>query len=211
MSLNDTGDMSVTALIIAMGIFALIGSFTPGPVNILAVRHGSDEKPSVGVAYVLGASLSYTLIVWLMGKGGEQLLNHQLFIQTMKWAGAIYLMYIAWRIASAPFNKLHKSGVLARNNTVRAFVDGGITQSINPKAWMVALSGVLLFVLPQTDAQAALSLFCIVSLLACICGVGCWALAGRHLTRWLAAPSQQKFFNQAMGVLLACSVINMVR
>lgn len=203
--------MSVTVLIFGMGIFALVGSITPGPVNILAVRHGSNGKPSAVIAYVLGASLSYTLLVWIMGKGGEQLLNNQFVMQVMKWAGTGYLIYLAWCIATASPTELQGSAALQRNTATRAFIDGSMTQSLNPKAWMVALSGVGLFVLPQTDVQAALNLFCCVSLLACGFGVGCWAIAGRILTRWLAAPARQKIFNQAMGVLLAYSVINMVR
>lgn len=203
--------MSVTTLIIAMGIFALVGSITPGPVNILAVRHGYAGKPSVTMAYVLGASLSYTLVVWIMGKSGQQLLNNHLIMQAIKWAGASYLIYLSWCIATAPLNELQGSAALERDTAVRAFIYGSMTQFLNPKAWMVALSGVGLFVLPQTDVQAALWLFCMVSLLACVFGVGCWAISGRILTRWLALPARQKIFSQAMGVLLACNVVNMVR
>lgn len=203
--------MSVLTLIIAMAIFALAGSITPGPVNILAIRHGSGGKAIVAMSYVLGASLSYTLVVWLMGKGSEQLLNNQLVMLTMKWVGAAYLIYLAWRIATAPTTELHGSAVLQRDTAVKAFVDGSITQSLNPKAWMVALSGVGLFVLPQGNVQTALWLFCCVSLIACIFGVGCWAIAGRILTRWLSMPARQKAFNQTMGLLLACSVVNMMK
>ncbi len=203
--------VSVTALIIAMGIFALVGSITPGPVNILAIRHGSNGRPSAAMAYVLGISLSYTLVVWLMGVGGEQLLNNQFAMQVIKWAGAGYLIYLAWCIATAPLNELQGSPALHKYTALRAFMDGCITQSLNPKAWMVALSGVGLFVLPQVDVQTALWLFCSVSLIACSFGVGCWAVAGRSLTQWLAVPGRQKSFNKAMGVLLACSIVNMLR
>lgn len=198
-------------LVIAMAVFALVGSITPGPVNILAIRHGSGGKARVAIAYVLGASLSYALVVWLIGKGGEQLLNNPLAMQTMKWAGAAYLVYLAWCIANAPPTALQASIVSQRGTAAMAFLDGGITQSLNPKAWMVALSGVGLFVLPQPNVQTALWLFCCVSLLACGFGVGCWTIAGRVLSHWLAMPVRQKVFNQAMGVLLASSVVNMVR
>lgn len=194
-----------------MGVFALVGAITPGPVNILAVRLGANGKPGATMAYVLGASLSYTLVVWLMGKGGEQLLSHRFVMPAMKWAGAGYLMHLAWRIATAPPSEWQGSAAHQGKSAIRAFIDGSMAQSLNPKAWMVALSGVGLFVLPHTDVQAALSLFCGVSLLACGFGVGCWAIAGRSLTRWLAVAARQKIFNQAMGALLAYSVVNMVR
>ncbi|MCE1191645.1 MAG: LysE family translocator [Acidovorax sp.] len=203
--------MSVSALVFGMGVFAVVGAITPGPVNILAVRHGAQGKPGVAMAYVLGASVSYALVVWLMGKGGEQLLGNQPLMLAMKWAGAGYLMYLAWRIATAPPAPLQAAATLEGDTAARAFADGGMAQSLNPKAWMVALSGVGLFVLPQTDVPAALAMFCGVSLLACSFGVGCWTVAGRVLTRWLAVPARQKFFNRAMGLLLAYSVVPMVQ
>jgi threonine/homoserine/homoserine lactone efflux protein len=49
-----------------------------------------------------------------------------------------------------------------------------------------------------------------VSLLACGLGVGCWALAGRLLARALAQPARQRWFNRAMGALLALSVASML-
>ena len=98
----------------------------------------------------------------------------------------------------------------AAGAALAALRDGGLTQSLNPKAWLVALSGIGLFVLPQADARAALGLFCAVSLLACGLGVGCWALAGRLLARALAQPARQRWFNRAMGALLALSVASML-
>lgn len=201
----------MTALLLAMGGFALVGSITPGPVNILAIRQGHSSGLFVAIAYVLGASVSYTLVVWIMGKGGEQLLHSPLAMGAMQWAGAAYLIYLAWCIGMAPTTNLYRSDAPPQRSAMRACVDGCIAQSFNPKAWMVALSGVGLFVLPQADVQAALQMFCAVSLVACALGVGCWTLAGRILSCWLAVPSRQKRFNQAMGVLLACSVASMLR
>lgn len=194
-----------------MGIFALIGAITPGPVNILAIQVGANGRRGVAMAYVLGASLSYTLVVWLMGKGGAQLLIHPFIPQVIRWAGAVYLIYLAWRIAMAPLIEWQGPAELQNGASLRVFIDGCIAQCFNPKAWMVALSGVGLFVFPQADVQAALGLFCCVSLIACGLGVGCWAVAGQVLTRWLAIPVRQVIFNRWMGVLLAASVFNMLR
>ena len=198
-------------LILAMGVFAVVGSITPGPVNILAIRRGSGARNVLSVAYVLGASLSYTLVVWLMGKGGEQLLSSRLAVQSMQWTGGAYLLYLSWRIAASGPIEWQREAGLPLDSVSKAFAEGCMTQSLNPKAWMVALSGVGLYVLPQPDVQVALGLFCGVSLLACAVGVGSWAIAGRVLSRWLNAPARQKIFNQAMAVLLALSVANMLR
>ncbi|WP_022979653.1 LysE family translocator [Ideonella sp. B508-1] len=203
----------MTALVLAMGTFALMGAITPGPVNVLAIRHGAAAGRLTALAYVLGASLSYALVVWLMGQGGAWLLHEAWAVQGARWLGAAYLLHLAWRIATAPPMALAGPADAPRHAAwaaLAALRDGGLTQSLNPKAWLVALSGIGLFVLPQADAQAALGLFCAVSLLACGLGVGCWALAGRLLAQALAPPARQQGFNRAMGALLALSVASML-
>jgi threonine/homoserine/homoserine lactone efflux protein len=49
-------------LLIAMGLFGLVGAITPGPVNILAIRRSAPGHGRAAVAYVLGASVSYALV-----------------------------------------------------------------------------------------------------------------------------------------------------
>ena len=209
--LNRQGGFLVTELLFAMATFALIGSITPGPVNVLAVRHGASARWGAAMAYVLGASLSYTLVVWLMGKSSEFLVNDPAIAQAAQWGGAAYLSYLAWRISTAPLVNLQADAAPVQHSALMAFMEGGITQSLNPKAWIVALSGIALFVVPQADGQTAYWLFCGVSLLACCLGVGCWAVAGRVLSRWLGPAPRQKAFNQMMGVLLLLSVASMLR
>lgn len=196
--------------VMAMVAFALVGSVTPGPVNILAIQHGSTSSRGVACAYVGGASLSYAGVVWLMGQGGAHLLKSPAAVQVAQWLGAAYLLYLAWRIATAPVGVMGQAGERTRRGVLHAAVEGALTQSLNPKAWMVALGGVGLYVLPQADVQTALRVFSIVSLMACTVGVGLWVVAGGLLAPQLAQPRRQKVFNGAMGLLLSLSVAHML-
>ena len=49
----------MSSSLLAMGVFTLVGAITPGPVNVLALRHGAARSRLVSAAYVLGASASY--------------------------------------------------------------------------------------------------------------------------------------------------------
>ena len=95
-----------------------------------------------------------------------------------------------------------------------AFAQGLAVQSLNPKAWLVALSGVGMFVVPMASQrlsmQQALLWFCAVSLLACLIGVGCWAVLGQWLSRWLSTPRRQQRLNQALALLLMLSVASVL-
>jgi len=197
-------------LLMAMGAFSLVGAITPGPVNVLALRHGAAAGGRVALVYVLGASLSYASVVWLMGVAGEWVLSTPGGVQTARLVGAAYMFYLAWRIASAPPSGLNGHASLTRYSSLQTLAEGALTQSLNPKAWIVALSGVSLFVLPQEDVAQARWLYVVVSLLACLVGVGSWAWVGRALAQWLTLPARQKAFNITMGIVLALCVIVML-
>lgn len=200
-----------------MAGFALAGAITPGPVNVLALRHGNGRAVAA-FCYVLGASVSYAVIVWLMGQSGQWLLKQP---ELLRWAPrvcAAYLLWLAWQLAKAP--EVH--GQAARASAPAslpigpggAFVQGIAIQSLNPKAWLVALSGIGMFVAPlaaqQVSMPTALLLFCAVSLLACLLGVGCWAALGHALTRWLNTPLRCQRLNQGLAMVLVASVVSML-
>ena len=199
-----------------MAGFALAGAITPGPVNLIALRHGGGHSRITAFVYVLGASLSYAAIVWLMGQSGHWLLKQP---EVLRWAPRIcaaYLLWLAWRLANSPVGSSAEANTLEALQTglAKAFVQGVAIQSLNPKAWLVALSGVGIFVAPLASPhmplEAALLLFCIVSLLACLLGIGFWAALGRTLTQWLRTPTRQQRLNQTLALLLLISVISML-
>ena len=210
---------SLLSSLLAMAGFALVGAITPGPVNVLALRHGSQARRRVALLFVLGASASYTAVVGCMGLGARQAAALVPGLAPVaQWLCAAYLLWLAWRIASisagGPVGAMEAQAKSAVRPW-RAFAQGAAVQALNPKAWLVALSGVGLFVLPQEGgggaAQgSALAWFCAVSLAACLLGVGCWAVAGRALARWLSTGARQRLFHRVLAALLVASVAAML-
>lgn len=197
--------------LLAMGIFALVGAITPGPVNVLALSHGCARATWPSLCFVLGASLSYAGVVWLMGTGTQHLLlENPTLVNTTQWLGAAYLLFLAWKIANAPMPTLKLAQADSPERRLQAFGDGVAVQALNPKAWLVALAGVSLFVLPPSNTPSHLWLFCGVSLLACVIGVGSWALMGRVLAHWLESPGRLRHLNRALACALAVTVVSMI-
>jgi threonine/homoserine/homoserine lactone efflux protein len=195
----------MNGVVIAMAIFGLVGAITPGPVNVLALRYGLHGGFARPLGYVLGASGSYGALVWLTGVGAAPLLGYPALTQLVRWIGAAYLAYLAWRIATAPVTASDEALRHHTASTWRAVVDGMLVQSLNPKAWLVALSGVVLF-----SEHSSLQRFCTISVIACIAGVGCWAVAGRLLKAWLAPPHRQRLCNRLLGGVLGLTVLLML-
>lgn len=206
---------SLLSSLLAMASFALVGAITPGPVNVLALRHGSQAPRHIALLYVLGASVSYAAVVWCMGQGARQLVDGlPRLASTAQWLCAAYLLWLAWRLARSAAHPAAADGTtppVQPTPAAQAFAQGVAVQTLNPKAWLFALSAVGVFALPSArSSPAALYLLCAISLLACLLGVGCWALLGRVLTSWLSTPRRQQALHYALAALLVASVLGML-
>lgn len=195
---------------VGMATFALVGAVTPGPVNLVALRYGLAGGFILPVSYTIGASVSYGILLWLTGLGAGPLLEHPLLAQSIRWAGAAYLARLAWQIATAPVEAGNEPNGPIRQGAWRALLDGGLFQVLNPKAWLVAISGVAVFTAAQSDDRSALFAFCMISTIVCAVGVGVWAMAGGLIKSWLAAPLRQRMFNRLLGGALGLTVVAML-
>ena len=195
------------SILLPMFLFCLAGAISPGPVNVIAAHLGARLGFVRALPHVLGASLSYAAIVWLVGRGlGGVLQAYPALAQGLQYLGAAYLLYLSARIASAPPRSAEAPAPEARS----AWLQGVLSQSLNPKAWLVALSGVGLFVAAGPDSPALLRVFCAMSGGVCCVSVGAWAALGTVLRRWLAPARHQLLFNRAMALMLVAAVAAML-
>ncbi|MEL0167960.1 MAG: LysE family translocator [Pseudomonadaceae bacterium] len=180
--------------------FILVGSIAPGPVCVVTVSSAARVGMLRAMPYVLGASFGYALMVLLLGLGllGSLAQSPQV-LRGVAWVGAAYLLYLAWRLAIAEPGLPRTSGI-----AVPGFWAGALAQWLNPKAWLFSLSGLSLFVSNQAQP---LAIFCMVSLLVCFFGVGCWALLGHLLGGRLPSERAMRIFNLSMALLLVLSVL----
>lgn len=206
----------VLSSLLTMAGFALVGAITPGPVNVLALRHG-QQSAAAAMMYVLGASTSYAAIVWCTGQSAQQLmLQLPAFAATAQWLCAAYLLGLAWLLARAPVGAAANTSTNPAPGAWRLLAQGAAVQALNPKAWLFALSAVGLFTLPQNESMPvmpgafALYALCMISLLACLIGVGFWAVLGKALSRWLCSEQRQRWFHRLLAALLVASVAGMM-
>ncbi|WP_415900291.1 LysE family translocator [Neptuniibacter sp. QD48_11] len=191
------------ALTLSMAVFALVGAITPGPVNIIATSSAAVYGFLRTLPHVLGATISYTLIVLLAGAGTHQLFqNNPQLLVILKYLGSAFLIYMAYKIATAA----SESNEQEQSSTPPTFMQGALSQGLNPKAWLVSISGVSVFVLNQSEPQLYLGVFGVISFAACLIGVGTWAIAGHLIKDYLAQPKQQKLFNRIMGIMLFLTI-----
>ena len=191
--------------IISMMLFAFTGAVSPGPVNIIAANSGAIFGFYKSFSYVLGATTAYSVIVLIAGTAFNQLTTYIPHVEVfLRYLGAIFLLYMSYKIATSRTSTKNKE-----SNSISAapsFLEGALCQWLNPKAWLVSLSGAGLFV----SSPFYLFAFCTVSFFMCLTGVGIWAAMGHLIKHWLTNEKRQTLFNRLMGLVLACSVIIML-
>ncbi len=192
-------------IFMSMFIFALIGAISPGPVNIIATGAGANFGFRRALPHVFGATVAYTLIVLLAGIGLNGLLNaYPQIISALQYIGGAFLLYMSFKIATA-------STLAEQQETTKrppSFLEGALSQGLNPKAWLVSMSGVSLFVAANTPATLYLLIFCLISFIVCLIGVSSWAAIGHLIRTFLQNKRHQLLFNVAMGLLLSSTVVS---
>ncbi|EPJ43484.1 MAG: hypothetical protein OFPI_42820 [Osedax symbiont Rs2] len=197
--------LAVFSIITSMAVFAFIGAVSPGPVNIMATSSSVNFGFKRTLPHVLGASVSYAAIVLLVGIGLNQLLSQNPQItNALKYIGATFLLYMSYKIATAATDD-SQSVTQQRAPTL---IEGGLAQGLNPKAWLVSMSGVSIFVTPNDPGSLYVVIFSLLSFIICLLGVGTWAVAGGLISKKLSQKQHQVTFNRIMGVLLSLTVVS---
>ena len=180
--------------------FALATSASPGPVNAVAAMAGARYGIAVGLAYAFGAAVGFAALLLLTGIGvGGAVADSPLLTRSMTMVGAAYMLYLAGRLALAPAQ--------ARNEPLwqaPGILTGAIAQWLNPKAWIVSVSAISLFVTPRPNHASVLALFCATYFVVCLFSVAIWAYLGRFASRFTGNAG---LFNKLMALLIVVSVV----
>lgn len=186
--------------------FAFAASVTPGPNNALVAANAAANGWRAIWPHMLGIGIGFALMIMLVGAGlAGVLAANPLVAAAMRWASMAWLVWLAWKIATAPLGDVG-GGSGMRFGFVRAM----LFQWVNPKAWLLALSIAATWVRPEVPAGPQLlvigAVFVLVTPPSCLP----WALLGEGAARLLGAGRRMRAFNIAMAVLLVVSMLPMV-
>jgi len=189
-------------LLLALAVFCLVTLFTPGPNNLMLMTSGLNFGVRRGMPHLLDVVVGFTVMVLIVGFGLGAIFDAwPLLYLVLKYAGAAYLLYLAWQIAVSP---PPGQGGVAAGNPIR-FFQAVAFQWVNPKSWVMAVSSV--------STYAAVAPFPLnVVVIAALYGVlglasaGTWLGFGVALQRVLTDPRAVRAFNVTMALLLVASL-----
>lgn len=194
--------------IAAFFVFALVAAVTPGPSNVLLTATGLQVGLLRGLPALFGVSAGMGSMMFLAAYGlGALVLQHPQVMQAVRWGGAAFLLWLAWKIATAPVG--HGDTDAPRP---AGFFGAALLQWVNPKAWLVSAGAVATY-LPGEANSALLRavVFTLVFVSAALPSGFIWLAFGAAAQRLLHDLRRQRGFNIAMGLTLAASVVMILR
>lgn len=193
-----------THTLIAFSLFALVTSITPGPNNLMILASGINFGFKASIPHMLGINSGFLLLVLAVGVGLERIVLQLPWIfDALKWGGAIYLLYLAWCIAtSGPVEDASRN---ARPAKPMKFLSAAIFQWVNPKAWVMAM-GVFSTYIPASNGLAVIVTAAMIFALINLPCVGVWTLFGSGLRRLFQSRKNLIAFNYGMAALLVLSL-----
>ena len=180
-------------------IFLAPLAYSPGPGNIFFASVGARD----GVSGVTNANIGYhfaTFIVTLMiGLGfGWFAKASPIILNIMRYAGAAYMLFLAWRLVNAGAHHGKSDAITA------TFWDGVILLILNPKAYVIIALMFSQFTNSSIDVNWMRAIWITaVFTLNNFVAFTLWAYAGDRLATQFRNPRQARQFNFAMGLMLA--------
>jgi threonine/homoserine/homoserine lactone efflux protein len=189
-------------------LFSVAAAGTPGPSNLLLTATGAQVGVLRGLPCLFGVALGMAVMIFTVAFGlGSFILDHPDVLEGVRWIGAVVLCRLAWKVAMARHDGPEATGIRPVG-----LVGAAVFQWVNPKAWLVAASAAAAFLQASADGplqqSAALAiLFFLAAIPSCLP----WLAFGAFLHHVLRSGRAVRTFNVAMGLLLAASVILILR
>ncbi len=192
----------MTPTFVSLVLFAVAGAFTPGPNNIISTASGAAFGFRRTLPQIWGVTLGFPLMVIAVGFGLGGLFRAVPHLhEVLKFVGAAYLLFLAWKIAVAD---PASGAAIAQPFTL---LQAALFQWVNPKAWTLALSVVPTFTTVGGDLVAEVLLIAAVMGAVTFPALAVWASFGVVIARLVSSPRAHRLINLAMALLVAASVV----
>ena len=200
----------IACLVSATG-FAIAMSATPGPNNVMVASSGATYGFVRTVPHLLGVSAGFAIMVAAVALGaGELLHTFPIIHEALKWIGAAYLLWLAWRIASARPDATGASEAgttrAKRRGRPLNFLEAALFQWVNPKAWVIALGAVATYTTTGGAVIGEAMVLALIFFVVCVPSTALWTAIGAGTARLLRTEQALRIFNLTMAILLVASL-----
>ncbi|HEX3708402.1 MAG TPA: LysE family translocator [Pseudolabrys sp.] len=191
---------------LALAVFASVTAFTPGPNNIMLAASGVNFGFMRTIPHMIGITIGFVVLLIVCAAGlGVLVTTVPALLIALKTACGLYMLWLAWKVATANTTGDDEK---APGQPLTLF-QAAAFQWVNPKALVVSLSAIAIYVRPENRMFDFLILLAVFTTTTAG-SVVTWAGFGVGLRRFLKDPVHARTFNVAMALLLVASIIPIV-
>ena len=141
---------------VAFGIVSLGMVCSPGPNMIYIISRSITQGRRAGVISLLGVVLGFIVYLIASMLGLIAVFNTVPAVYSaMKWAGAVYLLWLAWKAIKPGSVPLFEPVLLPEESPKKLFMMGFLTNLLNPKIAVLYISLLPQFQNPENGSMLA--------------------------------------------------------
>ncbi len=194
------------AFFIAVFLFAITMTATPGPNNIMLLTSSLNYGIKRTIPHGLGIICGVPLMVCAIGMGlGQVFESYPVIHKVIKVLGISYLLYLAWKIAMTDVKP-----DTTKSTRPLTFIQAALFQWVNPKSWVMSVGAISAFTTIGSDLSSEIIIIALSFLVAALTSTSTWVFCGYLLNRLLTNVFHRKVFNILMGLLLVAAVLPIV-
>jgi len=183
-------------------IFAFVTAITPGPNNYLLFSYGKHYGLKESISLMSGIFLGFFVLLYISGYGiGELIMQSPTVALILKIISSIWLLYLAFFLS-----KLSTVSKVNSRSKMRIH-HGFLMQFVNPKAWIMAISGASAFLPHLKNVHINVFVFAI---LYCLVGIPCmisWVKFGDVFSKLLKSEKSNHILGFVMFGLMLISIL----
>ncbi len=204
--------MPPTSALIGFALVALGLVLTPGPNMIYLISRSITQGPAAGMVSLGGVALGFVFYMLCAAFGITALLFAVPYAyDALRFAGAAYLLYLAWQAVKPDGRSPFEVRKLAIDGPRKLFVMGFVTNLLNPKIAMLYLALLPQFIDPGSGSVLAQSLVLGAIQIAISVSVNAIiAISAGSIALFLATrPTWMRLQRYLMGTVLAGLAVRM--
>ena len=185
---------------------ALLMVLTPGPNMIYLISRSICQGRKAGVVSLFGVIAGFLVHMLAAAIGlTALLLAVPLAYEALRWAGAAYLLWLAWQALRPGARSLFEPRQLPPDSTTRLFVMGFLTNALNPKVALFILAFLPQFTDPaRGPLPLQIGVLGLIFIAATVLVFGAFSLLAGVIGDWFRrSPRAQRLLNRAAGLIFA--------
>ncbi len=185
----------------AIALFALVAAITPGPNNVMLWASGLNFGLRRTVPHIAGIVAGFLSLLIATSSGLGALFQRAPWMSTtLRIIGSAYLLYLAYRVATAA------GGAETTQARPFTFWEAAAFQYANPKAWVMTITAGSSFIPPDRGVVGSVAVLAATFGLVLVPSILVWAGGGTLMGRLLEDPKARRVVNIVLALLLVWTV-----